>query len=185
ALGDPASNPCGYPLFTVSIWTLGFAAVPLLPFYRRALAALEARVAGAFTFFFALGIPGMFIVGVVPWSLDPDVHIISAGIAFGGAGLAYLLAGIGIIIAKIRDRAGKIPAAIVVPFLVYVPFIVFGIWVQVDNYLEYGRVYNVGESWRSFLLWEWLLFFSVLSMCVSTTLALVRARGSQVPTPRA
>nr|MDO8087052.1 hypothetical protein [Candidatus Sigynarchaeum springense] len=180
-LGDPLTNPCGYPLFIVALWTLGFAAIPLLLFYRRTLAALEARVAGVFTFFFALGIPGMFVVGVIPWSLDPDVHIISAGVAFGGAGFAYLLAGIGIIVAKLRDRAGKIPAALVIPFLVYVPFVIFGIWVQVDNYLEYGRVYNVGESWRSFLLWEWLLFFAMLSMCVFTTLALVRAERSPAP----
>ncbi|MEX2682967.1 MAG: hypothetical protein Q6373_015360 [Candidatus Sigynarchaeota archaeon] len=182
-LGDPLTNPCGHHLFTATLWTLGCAAVPLLSFYRRALAALEARVAGVFTFFFALGIPAMFVVGIVPWSLDPDVHIISAGIAFGGAGVAYLLAGIGIIIARVRDRAGKIPASLVMPFLVYVPFVILGIWVQVGNYLEYGRVYNVGESWRSFLLWEWLLFFAVLSMCASTTIALARpARSRAKPT---
>lgn len=178
-LGDPLTNPCGHPLFMITLWTLGFAAIPLLLFYRRTLAALEARVAGIFTFFFALGIPGMFIVGIIPWSLNPDVHVISAAIAFGGIGLAYFIAGIGIIIAWIRDGIRKIPLSIVVPFLAYIPFIIFGIAVQIGNYLEYGRVYNVGESWRSFLLWEWLLFFAVLSMCVATTLALARTDAKE------
>jgi hypothetical protein len=177
ALGDPAANPCGAYLFTVALWTLGVAAIPMLLFYRRALAALKARVAGVFAFFFAFSIPGMFVVGIVPWSIDPDIHLISAAVAFGGAGVAYFLTGIGIIIAKIRDlcdHKGKIPVALVIPFLVYVPFVIFGIAVIVNNYIKEGQIYNTGEGWRSFLFWEWLLFFAVLSMCVSTTLALVR-----------
>ncbi len=180
-LGDPVTNPCGYPYFIVALWTLGYSSIVLLYFYTRALGALEARVAGVFAFFFALGIPCQFVVGIVPWSLEGDVHIISAAIAFGGPGLAFLLTGIGIIIAKIRDlceRKSKIPAALVVPFLVYVPFIILGVAVQVGGYVD-GDLVLTGESWRSFTLWEWLLFFSLLSICIATVFPLVRARGSQ------
>jgi hypothetical protein len=177
-LGDPVTNPCGYIYFIVALWTLGYASILLLYFLTRALRALKARVAGVFAFFFGLSIPGMFVVGVVPWSLDGDLHLISAAVAFGGSGLAYLLTGIGIIIARIRDRTGKIPAALVIPFLVYVPFIIFGISLQVSGYIE-GTFEIVGESWRSFTLWEWLLFFSLLSICITTTFPLVRVRGSQ------
>jgi len=177
-LGDPEMNPCGAFLFTVALWTLAIAAIPLVLFYRRALAALKAKVAGVFAFFFGLSIPAMFAVGIVPSSLDPYVHLVTAAVAFGGAGLAYLLSGIGLITNKIHDHNEKIPIALVIPFLAYIIFITFGIAVQIYAYVE-GLFYSSGETLLSFTLWEWLLFIAILGICVATTFPLIQSRGSQ------
>ncbi len=186
-LGDPNLNPNGYIYFIIALWTLGYASIVLLYFFTLSLRALKARVAGVFAFFFGLSIPGTFVVGVVPWGVIPltvdlDLHIISAGIAFGGSAVAFLLTGIGIIIAKIRDlceHKSKIPVALVIPFLVYVPFLIFGIWGQVSTYIEKGALAMGGETWNSFILWEWLLFFSLLSICIATAFPLARVNGSK------
>ncbi len=171
-LGNPNHNPCFY-LFSMALWTLSFAAVPLLQFYRRALAPLKAKVTGVFTFFFALCIPGAVTVGFCPSSLNQTVHLIAAAFAFGGIGLAFFLSGFGIITSKVRDHNDNISLALVNSFVIFIGFIVVGFLV-VGYTAALGIFNDVGGTWLSFSLWEWLLLGGVLAMCAATSLSLIK-----------
>ncbi|MEX2682286.1 MAG: DUF998 domain-containing protein [Candidatus Sigynarchaeota archaeon] len=176
-LGNPKQNPNGYYLFSVALWVLSFAAVPLLRFYRRALPPLQARVTGVFVVFFAIGIPGTALVGFFPSSLDSTVHLVVAALAFGGIGLAFFLSGFGIITSKIRHRNDSIPIALVVPFVVFNCFVMFGI--AVVGYTAAAGIFNdVEGTWLSFSLWEWLLLVAICAMCVATGLPLARMEAN-------
>jgi hypothetical protein len=172
-LGNPEQNPCGFYFFSLALWTLSFAAVPLLQFYRRTLPLLQAKVTGVFTFFFALGIPGTVLVGFFPSSLDPTVHVVAAGLALGGIGLAFFLSGLGIITNKVRDHNYNISLALAIPFLAFIAFIVVGF--AVVGYTAAAGIFDdVEGTWLSFSLWEWLLLGAICAMCAATSLPLAR-----------
>ncbi len=177
-LGNPNHNP-GFYLFSLALWTLSFAAVPLLQFYRRTLAPLKAKVTGVFTFFFALCIPGTVLVGFCPSSLNQTVHLVAAAFAFGGIGLAFFLSGFGIIMSKIREHNDKISLALAISFAVFIGFVIVGF--SVVGYTAALGIFNdVGGTWLSFSLWEWLLLGAILAMCAVTGLPLARLEQTMV-----
>jgi hypothetical protein len=177
-LGNPNHNP-GFYLFSLALWMLSFAAIPLLQFFRRTLALLQAKVAGVFTFFFALCIPGTVLVGFCPSSLNQTVHLIAAAFAFGGIGLAFFLSGFGIIKSKVRDHNDKISLALAIPFVPFIGFVIVGF--AVVGYTAALGIFNdVGGKWLSFSLWEWLLLGAILAMCAATSLPLARLEQTTV-----
>jgi hypothetical protein len=177
-LGNPEQNPCGFYFFPLALWTLAFSAIPLLRFYRRVLPTLQARVTGVFVVLFALGIPGTTIVGFFPSSVSYTMHIIGAGLALGGMGLAFLLSGFGFITSKIRVHNVKIPPALVIASNAFIAFVIIGL--TVVGYTFALDIFNdVEGTWLSFSLWEWLLLGAICVMCAATSLPLAARQASE------
>ncbi|NMC05993.1 MAG: hypothetical protein GYA24_12325 [Candidatus Lokiarchaeota archaeon] len=172
-LGDPGHNPVGCYFFSIALWTFSFAAVPLLRFYRHVLPPLQAKVTGVFTVFFALGIPGTALVGFFPSALSKVVHVIAAGFAFGGIGLAYFFAGIGFITSKLRGHDPRIPPALVIASAAFIAFVIAGF--AVVGYTAAAGIFDdVEGTWLSFSLWEWLLLIAICAMTAAISIPLVK-----------
>ena len=140
------------------------------------LPPLQAKVTGVFVVFFALGVPGTVLVGFFPSSLNQVVHVVGAGLAFGGIGLAFFLSSFGIISSKLHDHNDRIPPALAIASIAFIVFVFVGF--AVVGYTFAAGIFNdVEGTWLSFSLWEWLLLASICVMCAATSLPLAARLG--------
>lgn len=170
--GSPGRNPRGWFFFSIFLVYGGVLMIPVDRFFFKRMKSLDMNAAMIITVFYLTGSIGTALVGVFPSEVSYFMHVLSAGLAFGGYGFGFLIF-LGVVIRQKRWQftwTYIILLPVIAGLMITQGYIIFTANADFDAFR--GTIMSVS-------LWEWLLFFSVILTLIFKAIMLQGAIDAQ------